>query len=130
MSTPEDQQAEREYQSAKEMTDDELVHQMFRTNHKSYLRESLNVSYSLSYFSILMTRYSEESKKSSEVNEKLQRSMLWLSRFVVVLTVVLLLTIPQINNFVFGHSDDAPQQSQNDTPNNNPSNHINPPLKN
>ncbi|MCH6257995.1 hypothetical protein MLD52_15655 [Puniceicoccaceae bacterium K14] len=121
-------QAERIHQDALKMTNEELVEQMFHESQKSYFRESMNVSVPLSHFSVLISRYSEQAKKSSEINEKLQKSTLWLTIVIVVLTIALLLTIPQINDFVFGYFDDISQQSQNDGTNNIPPDYINSPV--
>ncbi|MDQ8183849.1 hypothetical protein [Pelagicoccus sp. SDUM812005] len=119
----EKQEAEKLHQKALSMTDDELVEEMYHESQKSYFRESRNVSVPLSHFSVLLSRYSEQAKKSSEINEKLQKATFWLTVVIVFLTIALLLTIPQINDFIFSDSDYNPKQTQNDDPNKYPSNH-------
>jgi hypothetical protein len=104
------------------MSDEDIIKQIFTESGKDYFNSTENVSKSVAYFAVLISRLSVKS-------DKLQKRMLWLNGLVATLTIVLLLTIPQVNKFVVNifsandhkgnkeqsepHKDSNNQKSQN-----------------
>ena len=80
---------------ALKMSNEEIIQQIFVESGTNYFNNTENVSKSVAYFAVLISRLSEKS-------DKLQKRMLCLNFLVAFLTIVLLLTIPQVNEFIVG----------------------------
>ena len=117
------------------LSDEKIINKIFIESGKSYIASSTeNIAKSVSYFAVLIHRLSVKS-------DKIQKRMLWLNYLIAALTIVLLLTIPQVNKFVFSfvenlqtHKEQAntmEQKQQNNHEDNNVSKntHVKPPNK-
>ena len=69
---------------------DELVREIFVLSNSKELNEAGLVSRPMAYFSALIAQLANKADDSAKLNEKLQKTMVWLTVSIFVLTAVML----------------------------------------